>query len=87
MNATVMLFLSGKCGYFGTDDYKFQRKQIIDHIWRTGEPFPYVRKHGSPKPCRKSFVTFFWTRVRLPSFPPKIIKFIIDKKIRKEVKI
>ncbi len=40
------------------------------------EPFPYVRKHGSPKPCRKSFVTLFWTRVRLPSFPPKIIKFI-----------
>lgn len=50
MNATVMLFLSGKCGCFGTDDYKFQRKQIINHIWRTGEPFPYVRKHGSPKP-------------------------------------
>jgi hypothetical protein len=50
MNATVMLFLSGKCGCFGTDDYKFQRKQIINHIWRIGEPFPYVRKHGSPKP-------------------------------------
>ena len=82
MNATVMLFLSGKCGCFGTDDYKFQRKQIINHIWRTGEPFPYVRKHGSPKPCRKSFVTLFWTRVRDPSFPPKIIKLIIDKKIK-----